>query len=79
MGFADLSLAEIAADYDLQVEEVFRLCNQLGIAYKAPRTRLALEDAKAIILEIMVQRRGEKANSGKILFPEYRYGEESLS
>jgi len=32
MGFADLSIAEIAADYSL-VEEVL-LCDQLGIACK---------------------------------------------
>lgn len=53
MGFADLSIAEIAADYNLPVEEVLVLCNQLGIAYKNPQTRLALEDAKAIISEIL--------------------------
>lgn len=56
MGFADLSVAELAADYKLPVEDVFRLCDHLGIAYKAPQTRLALEDAKAIILEIMARR-----------------------
>lgn len=58
MGFADLSLREIAEDYDLSVERVFHLCNQLGISYKTPETRLALEDAKAIILEVMAQRGG---------------------
>jgi hypothetical protein len=52
MGFADLSIAEIAADYSIPVEEVFSLCNQLGIAYKHQKTRLALEDAKAIISQI---------------------------
>ena len=55
MGFADLSIAEIAADYNLSVEEVLALCNQLGIAYKTPQTRLALEDAKAIISQILSQ------------------------
>jgi len=40
MGFADLSIAEIAADY-LPVEEVLALCDQLGIAYKTCNTRLA--------------------------------------
>lgn len=58
MGFADLSLVEIAEDYNLSTEDIFRLCNQLGIAYKTAETRLALEDAKAIILEIMAQRGG---------------------
>jgi hypothetical protein len=58
MGFADLSIAEIAADYSLPVEEVFHLCQQLGIAYKNQETRLALEDAKAIISKILSQKPG---------------------
>lgn len=53
MGFADLSIAEIAGDYNRTVEEVLNLCQQLGIAYKTPQTRLALEDAKAIISQIL--------------------------
>lgn len=56
MGFADLSIAEIAADYSLPVEEVLSLCDRLGIAYKHPQTRLALEDAKAVISQILSQR-----------------------
>lgn len=56
MGFADLSIAEIAADYSLSVEEVLALCDQLGIAYKTSKTRLALEDAKAIISQVLSQR-----------------------
>lgn len=52
MGFADLSIAEVAADYNLPVEEVLALCDQLGIAYKNPQTRLPLEDAKAIISQM---------------------------
>lgn len=56
MGFADLSVAELAEDYKLSVEDVFSLCDQLGIAYKAPQTRLALEDVKAVILKIVAQR-----------------------
>lgn len=55
MGFADLSITAIAADYNTSVTEVLNLCNQLGIAYKNPQTRLALEDAKAIISAIMAQ------------------------
>ena len=55
MGFADLSIAEIAAEYDLPIEEVYHLCEQLGIAYKTQETRLALEDAKAIISKILSQ------------------------
>jgi len=55
MGFADLSIAEIAADYSVSVATVLSLCDQLGIAYKNSETRLALEDAKAIISQIMSQ------------------------
>jgi hypothetical protein len=58
MGFADLSIAEIAAEYDLPIEEVYHLCDQLGIAYKTQETRLALEDAKAIISEILSKQQG---------------------
>lgn len=53
MGFADLSIAEIAEDYNLTVEEVLRLCDELSIAYKSPQTRLALEDIKAIASRII--------------------------
>lgn len=52
MGFADLAIADIAEDYELSVEEVFHLCDQLGIAYKSSKTRLALEDVKALINKI---------------------------
>jgi hypothetical protein len=60
MGFADLSIAEIAAAYDLPVQEVCHLCKQLGIAYKDRQTRLALEDAKAVIARILSQQQDEK-------------------
>lgn len=56
MGFADLSISEIAEDFHLSIEEVCRLCDRLGVAYQAPQTRLALEDVKAIILEILAQK-----------------------
>ncbi|NJM71718.1 MAG: hypothetical protein HC862_16785 [Scytonema sp. RU_4_4] len=49
MGFADLSIAELATDYSVPVEKVLSVCDELLIAYKNPKTRLALEDAKAII------------------------------
>ncbi len=55
MGFADLSIAEIAADYNLSEMEVLALCDQLGIAYKSSKTRIALEDAKTIISHILTQ------------------------
>lgn len=57
MGFADLSIAEIASDYDASVAEVLSICDRLRIAYKNQDTRLALEDAKAIISAIMAQKR----------------------
>ncbi len=62
MGFADLSIADIAAQYDLQVEIPFRLCglalrgseaDRLKISYKNEATCLALENAKMVILEIL--------------------------
>ncbi|MFN6525495.1 hypothetical protein [Nostoc sp. ChiSLP03a] len=62
MGFADLSIAEIAADYSIPVEQVFSLCNQLGIAYKHQKTRLALEDARAIISQISSEIRPKGTN-----------------
>ncbi len=55
MGFADLSIADIAAEYQLPVQTVFHLCDQLGVTYKNPQTNLALEDAKAIIAQILAQ------------------------
>lgn len=63
MGFADLSIAEIAADYNLAVEQVLHLCDRLGIAYKTPQTRLPLEDAKAVILLILSE--GEQGSQGQ--------------
>lgn len=56
MGFADLSIAELAQDYQLSVEDIFSFCDSLGIKYQSPQTRLPLEDAKAIILEVLAQR-----------------------
>ena len=56
MGFADLSISDIATQYDLQVETLFRLCDRLNISYKNEATCLALEDAKMVILEILSAR-----------------------
>lgn len=53
MGFADLSIQELATDYQVSVEQVLHLCDKLGIAYRSPVTRLPLEDAKAIILSLV--------------------------
>ena len=59
MGFADLSIAEIAADYNVPVENVLALCDELEIAYKHPQTRLALEDVKAIVSQLEKSRDSE--------------------
>lgn len=53
MGFAELSIADIAAEYQIEVEKIFALCDRFKITYKNERTCLALEDAKAIIMEIL--------------------------
>ncbi|AFY74200.1 hypothetical protein Syn7502_02191 [Synechococcus sp. PCC 7502] len=50
MGFADLSIEEIAEDYNLTVALVCEICDRLNISYQDPKTKLGLEDAKAIIL-----------------------------
>lgn len=68
MGFADLSIADIAAEYDLSVETVFHLCDQLGVTYNNQQTNLALEDAKAIISQILSLRSDSLNKSKKILF-----------
>jgi len=61
MGFADISIQEIAEDFNVNVDEVLCLCNQMGISYKHSQTRLALEDAKAIMSYLLAQQ--EKSNS----------------
>lgn len=68
MGFANLSIAEIAADYNTSVTEVLQICDRLGIPYKNPQTRLALEDGKAIISEIMAHSQGSGTNQQEDLF-----------
>jgi hypothetical protein len=55
MGFADLSIEEIAEDYDLPVELICEICDRLHISYQDPKTKLGLEDAKAIILDAQTQ------------------------
>jgi hypothetical protein len=63
MGFADLSIAEIATDYSVPVEKVLSICDKLLIAYKNPKTRLALEDAKAIISQIVSETHPEDTSN----------------
>jgi hypothetical protein len=57
MGFADLSIVEIAEDHDCTTAEVCQICDRLGIAYRDAETRLALEDAKAVMQAILAQQR----------------------
>ena len=52
MGFADLSITELATDYKVSPEEILRLCIKLGISHRSPATRLPLEDVKSIILSL---------------------------
>jgi hypothetical protein len=61
MGFADISIADLAQDYALTVEEVLAWCDNLAIPYRSSASLLALEDAKKIILAAQAQvgRRGE--------------------
>ena len=61
MGFADLSLIDIAAEYQLPVETVMQLCDRFQIAYKDPQTNLALEDAKLVLTAIHEQQQTPKA------------------
>jgi len=59
MGFADISITDLAEDYHLTVEEVLHWCDQLAIPYRDADSLLALEDAKKIILATQEGRRGE--------------------
>jgi len=62
MGFAELSIADIAAEYDLKERDIFELCDRFKINYKNERTCLALEDAKAIIMEILATQNNSEAS-----------------
>lgn len=62
MGFAELSIADIAAEYDLDQQAVFELCDRFKINYKNERTCLALEDAKTIIMEILATKSNSAAS-----------------
>jgi hypothetical protein len=56
MGFADLSIAEIAADYSIPVGKEFSLCQQLLIADKHQKSLWALAAAKAIISQLLSEK-----------------------
>lgn len=46
MGFAKLSIADIAAEYNLKAEKIFARGNRLKINYKNERARLTLLNFK---------------------------------
>jgi hypothetical protein len=50
VGFADISIVDLAEDYGLAVAQVLAWCDHYGIPYRDPQSLLALEDAKKIIL-----------------------------
>ncbi|MBC7882318.1 MAG: translation initiation factor IF-2 [Anaerolineae bacterium] len=52
MGFADISIRELAEDCQLSVEKIQELCRSLGIAVRDGDTYLALEDVKRILLTV---------------------------
>jgi hypothetical protein len=53
MGFADISIEDLAEDYSLPVAQVIELCDQMAIPYQNQKSNLALEDAKKIILAVL--------------------------
>ena len=55
MGFADITIAELAEDYQLDVTAVVTMCEELGIPFEDEDSFLALEDAKKIILAARAQ------------------------
>lgn len=61
MGFADITIADIATEYRLSAEDVGKICDRLGVKYKDRHTCLALEDAKAVMLAIIGDRQGQPA------------------
>ncbi len=71
MGFAQLAITDLAREYHLSVEEIFRYCDQLGITYKNQDTCLALEDAKAVIQHILSQNCQSSGISGDKNLTEY--------
>lgn len=62
MGFADLSIAELVEDYQLDIDEVVRLCRELGIPFVDVDSFLALEDAKRIILWAQQSHKSQPTN-----------------
>jgi hypothetical protein len=66
MDFAYLPIAEMAKDYSMTVAKVFSLYNQLGIAYKCQKAYWALENAKAIMAQILSEIY-HKGTSGSVI------------
>ncbi|WP_287128909.1 hypothetical protein [Candidatus Cyanaurora vandensis] len=61
VGFADISIVDLAEDYQLTVAEVLRWCDHYDIPYRSPESLLALEDAKKIILAVQAPFSGDIA------------------
>ena len=62
MGFAELSIADLAAEYNLDRQVIFELCDRFKINYKNEHTCLALEDAKTVIMEILATKANSEAS-----------------
>ncbi len=52
MGFADVTVRELAGDYALDLQVVLTLCQELGIPHCDADSFLALEDAKRIVIRV---------------------------
>ncbi len=63
MGFADLSIADIAEDYHCSTAVVCQVCDKLAIPYRDAETRLALEDAKAVIQVLMLRQHSQDSGT----------------
>ena len=70
MGFADLSIADIAAEHDLPVETGFYLCDRLGVTYKNQQTKFGIDKvSRQLLLELYLNRPSQPLiESGKLGF-----------
>ncbi len=57
MGFADVTVRELASDYALDLPAVLKLCRELGIPHRDADSFLALEDAKRILTVVQTAQR----------------------
>lgn len=59
MGFADVTVRELASDYALELQAVLALCHTLGIPHQDADSFLALEDAKRILIAVQATKPAE--------------------